>query len=52
MSVLEDIESSRLRLKMEIAKQVAKYEEKGFSRERAEIHALMENGIRNLQRFP
>jgi predicted nucleotidyltransferase component of viral defense system len=30
---------------MEIAKQVAKYEEKGFSRERAEINALMESAV-------
>jgi predicted nucleotidyltransferase component of viral defense system len=30
---------------MEIAKQVAKYEEKGFNRERAEINALMENAV-------
>jgi hypothetical protein len=30
---------------MNIARQIAKYEEKGFSRERAEINALMENAI-------
>jgi len=30
---------------MEIAKQVAKYEGKGFSRERAEVNALMENAV-------
>ena len=30
---------------MEIARQVAKYEEKGFTRERAEINALMENAV-------
>jgi hypothetical protein len=30
---------------MEIAKQVARYEEKGFNRERAEINALMENAV-------
>lgn len=30
---------------MNIARQIAKYEEKGFSRERAETNALMENAI-------
>jgi hypothetical protein len=30
---------------MNIARQTAKYEEKGFSREKAEINALMENAI-------
>jgi hypothetical protein len=30
---------------MNIARQIAKYEEKGFTRERAEINALMENAI-------
>lgn len=30
---------------MNIARQIAKYEEKGFSREKAEINALMENAI-------
>jgi predicted nucleotidyltransferase component of viral defense system len=31
--------------KMEIEKQVARYEEKGFNKERAEINALMENAV-------
>jgi|SRR5487761_96685 len=30
---------------MNLARQIAKYEEKGFSREKAEINALMENAI-------
>jgi len=30
---------------MNIARQTAKYEEKGFSREKAEINALMENAV-------
>jgi hypothetical protein len=30
---------------MNIARQTTKYEEKGFSREKAEINALMENAI-------
>ena len=30
---------------MEVAKLVAKYEGKGFSRERAEINALMEGAV-------
>ena len=38
---------------MNIARQIAKYEEKGFSREKAEINALMENAISAIFRdFP
>ena len=38
---------------MNIARQIAKYEDKGFTRERAEVNALMEHAGRNdFQRLP